>query len=131
MNRKLLVLSIVPAFALLGLTHDTQAPAQAGTVPAPSQQGLILNIDPVTGAIIDQPAPGSTKLVLPAEMAAHMSTTDDGLVELPNPSGGKGMYVHLQGRYQNAIVATVNADGTLSMPCAQGLNTAANTASHK
>ena len=131
MNRKLLVLSIVPAFALLGMSHDTQAPAQASTLSVPSQQGLILNIDPVTGAIIDHPAAGTTKLAVPAELAAHMSTSDDGLLEQPNPSGGKGMYVNLQGRYQNAIVATVDANGKLSTPCAQGLNTAANTASHK
>ena len=131
MNRKLLVLSILPAFALLGMTHDTQAPAKASTRVAPSQQGLVLNIDPVTGAIIDQPAPGATKLALPAELASHMSTSDDGLIEQPNPSGGKGSYVNLQGRYQNAIVATVDANGKLSTPCAQGLNTAANTARHK
>ena len=131
MNRKLLVLSIVPAFALLGMTHDTQAPAQAGTLSVPSQQGLVLNIDPVTGAIIDQPTPGATKLAGPAGLAGHMSTSDDGLLEEPNPSGGKGRYVNLQGRYQNAIVATVDANGKLSTPCVQGLNTAANTASHK
>ena len=131
MNRKLLVLSIVPAFALLGLTHDTQAPAQAGTVPAQSRQGLVLNIDPVTGAIIDHPAAGTAKLAVPAELANHMSTSDDGLIEVPNPSGGKGMYSHLQGRFQSAMVGSVTADGKLSTPCAQGLNTAANTASHK
>ena len=130
MNRKLLVLSILPAFALLGMTHDTQAPAKASTA-TPFAQGLVLNIDPVTGAIIDQPAPGATKLAVPAALASHMSTSDDGLIEQPNPSGGKGLYVNLQGRYQNAIVATVDANGKLSVPCAQGLNTAANTASHK
>jgi hypothetical protein len=131
MNRKLLVLSILPAFVLLGMIHDTQAPATASATATPSAQGLILNIDPVTGAIIDHPAAGASKLALPAELASHMSTSDEGLVEQPNPSGGKGLYVNLQGRYQNAIVATVDANGKLSTPCAQGLNTAANTASHK
>lgn len=131
MNRKLMVLSILPAFALLGMTHDTQAPAQAGTIPVPSQQGLVLNIDPITGAIIDHPAPGATRLAIPAQLASQMSTSDEGLIERPNPSGGKGIYVNLQGRYQNAIVATVDANGKLSTPCAQGLNPAANPASHK
>jgi hypothetical protein len=131
MNRKLLVLSILPAFALLGMSHDAQSPAKASTAPVSSQQGLVLNIDPVTGAIIDHPAAGAIKLVVPAAQASHMSTSDDGLVELPNPSGGKGMYSNLQGRYQNAILATVDADGKLATPCFQGLNTAANTASDK
>jgi hypothetical protein len=134
MNRKLLVLSILPAIALLGIVHDTQTPATANTasvMATSSPQGLILNIDPVTGAIIDHPAAGATKLVVPAALASQLSTSDEGLVEQPNPSGRKGTYVNLQGRYQNAIVATVDANGKLSTPCAQGLNTAANTASHK
>jgi len=125
-----MVLSILPAFVLLGMIHDTQAPTQAGA-QAMAAQGLILNLDPATGAIIDHPAAGTSKLVIPSELANHLSTSDEDLVERPNPSGGKGMYVNLEGRYQNAIVATVDANGTLSSPCAQGLNTAANTASHK
>lgn len=131
MNRKLMLLSILPAIALLGSFHDTQAPAVANAgVATPSAQGLVLNIDPNTGVIIDHPAVGSSKLAIPAELANRMSTSDDGLVEKPNPSGGKGTYVNLQGRYENAMVGTV-ADGKLVTPCAQGLNTAANTASQK
>lgn len=132
MNRKLLVLSILPAIALLGIVHDTRTPATATTVMATSSsQGLILNIDPATGAIIDHPAAGATRLAVPAALASQLSTSDEGLIEQPNPSGRKGTYVNLQGRYQNAIVATVDSNGKLSTPCAQGLNTAANTASHK
>jgi hypothetical protein len=134
MNRKFFVLSILPAFALLGTVYDSQSPTTASTsrvVTPSSQAGLILNIDPNTGAIVEQPVAGATKLAVPAQLASHMSTSDDGLIDEPNPSGGKGRYVNLQGRYQNAIVATVDANGKLSSPCAQGLNTAANTASHK
>src|SRR6478609_6867061 len=98
MNRKLLVLSILPAFALLGMSHDAQSPAKASTASVSSQQGLVLNIDPVTGAIIDHPVPGATKLAVPAALANAMSTSDDGLFEVPNPSGRKGMYSNLQGR---------------------------------
>jgi hypothetical protein len=36
----------------------------------------------------------------------------------------------LQGRYQNAMVGTA-VNGKLVTPCAQGLNSAANTARHK
>lgn len=130
MNRKLLVLSILPAFALLGTIQDTQTPANANAVVAMPAQGLVLNIDPNTGLIIDHAAPGATKLAVPAELASRMSTSEEGLIEQPNPSGHKGVYVNLQGRYENAMVGTA-ANGTLVTPCAQGLNTAANTASHK
>jgi len=131
MNRKLLLLSILPAFLLLGTIHDTQSPALAGgTVATPSAQGLILNIDPNTGAILDHPSTNATRLAIPAELASRLSTTDQGLLEQPNPSGGKGVYVNLQGRYENAMVGTA-VDGKLATPCAPGLNTAANTASQK
>ncbi len=131
MNRKLVLLSILPAIALLGSFHDTQSPAVANAVvTTPSAQGLVLNIDPNTGAIIDHPAAGTTRLAIPADLASRLSTTDEGLLEQPNPSGGKGVYVNLQGRYENAMVGT-NVDGKLATPCAQGLNTAANTASQK
>jgi len=39
-------------------------------------------------------------------------------------------YGNLQGRFENAMVGTA-VDGKLATPCAQGLNTAANTASQK
>ena len=132
MNRKLRVLSVVAAFVLLGFSYDSRTPATtASSVDTPSTSGLILNIDPATGAIIDAPAPGATKLDVPAQLAERWSTSDEGLVEKPNPSGGKGMYVNLQGRFENGMVATVDANGDLQSPCAQGLNTVANTASDK
>jgi hypothetical protein len=134
MNRKFFVLSILPAFALLGTVYDSQTPTTASTsrvVALSSQAGLILNIDPTTGAIVEKPVVGATKLAVPTELASHMTTSDEGLIERPNPSGGKGVYVNLEGRYQNAMVGSV-ANGKLSTPCTQGPNTAANTAaSHK
>lgn len=131
MSRKLMLLSILPAIALLGMVHDTQVPANANAVAAtPSAQGLVLNIDPNTGVILDHPAANATRLAVPAELASRLSTTDEGLIQQPNPSGGKGVYVNLQGRYENAMVGTA-VDGKLATPCAQGLNTAANTANHK
>jgi hypothetical protein len=129
MNRKLTVLSILSASVLLGLVYDTQAPTTIASSPsvvaASPQVGLVLNIDPTTGAIVENAVPGATKLALPADLASRLSTSDAGLVEKPNPSGGKGQYVNLQGRYQNAMVGTVDANGKLVAPCAQGLNTAA------
>jgi hypothetical protein len=130
MHRKLLVLSIIAAFVLLGFAYDAQgpsAPEQSSVAPAGSA-GMILNIDPVTGAIVDEAAPSASKLAVPASLAERWSTSDEGLVVQPNPSGGKGVYINLQGRFENGMVATVDASGKLTAPCAQGLNTAANTA---
>ena len=130
MNRKLRVLSILTALVLLGFTYDarnneTTAPVQSTITPSRSA-GLVLNIDPVTGAIVEEPVSGATKLSIPASLAERWSTSDQGLIEQPNPSGGKGVYVSLQGRFENGMVGTIDANGALQTPCAQGLNIDAN-----
>ena len=90
MNRKLRVLSIVAAFVLVGFSDDSRTPATtASSLDTPSPSGLILNIDPATGAIIEAPAPGATKLDIPAHLAERWSTSDEGLVEKPNPSAAR------------------------------------------
>ena len=135
MHRKLRVLSILTAFVVLAFAYDAQEPtttAATRPVVAPSQQvGLVLNIDPATGAIVDEPVPGAEKLSVPTSLATRWSTSDEGLVEQPNPSGGKGVYVNLQGRYENAMVGTIDADGNLVAPCAQGLNTTADQSAER
>ncbi|HET6349350.1 MAG TPA: hypothetical protein VFH88_09745 [Candidatus Krumholzibacteria bacterium] len=127
MNRKLWALSIVMACALVGLTFQADAPHTTASSPlvTPSPAGMTVNIDPTTGAIVPEAVPGGTKLEIPAQLANSWSTNDDGLVEEPNPSGHKGVYVNLQGRYASGMVGTVTTDGALATPCAQGLNTAA------
>lgn len=127
MHRKLMMLSIPTAFVLLGVVNDAQTPAPAQSAAPSGSVGMIINIDPATGAIVEQAAPSTTKLAVPAEMAQRWSTSDEGLVEEPNPSGNEGVYVNLQGRFQNGMIATVDANGTLRTPCAQGLNAAAGT----
>jgi hypothetical protein len=136
MNRKLLVLSILTAFALLGIAYEAQSPTTAASTQpavAPSHQvGLIINVDPETGVIIEEPAPGASKIGVPAELANAWSTSDEGLVEVPNTSGKGGMIAHLQGRFEAGMVATVDANGKLVAPCAQGLtHTADHSASQK
>jgi hypothetical protein len=130
MHRKLLVLSITALCVLPGFAHDTREAATTApaTAAISSPAGMIVHIDPTTGAILDHPATGATKLDVPAELAERWSTSSEGLIEQPNPSGGKGMYMNLQGRFENGTVATITTDGKLSVPCAQGLNTAANLA---
>lgn len=129
MNRKLLVLSILAACTLLGIAFEAQGPATtAATQPAaaPSHQvGLILNIDPATGAIVEEPVPGAARLELSPELATAFSTSDEGIVEQPNPSGRPGMYANLEGRFQAGQVATIDANGNAVAPCAQGLTHAA------
>lgn len=131
MNRKLRLLSMLAAFALLGMTFDARTPAPTAQPVTPQPAGLTLHIDPATGAIIDAPASGATRLDIPASLSQSWSTSDEGLIEQPNPAGGKGVYVNLQGRFENGTVATIDANGTLNAPCAQGLSHSAVAAEEK
>lgn len=131
MSRKLRALSMLAAFALLGMTFDARTPAPTAQPVASQPSGLVLHIDPVTGAILDTPVAGASKLEIPASLSHRWSTSDAGLIEQPNPSGGKGVYVNLQGRFESGAVATVNANGTLNAPCAQGLSQTAAAAGQK
>ena len=82
-------------------TNVAQPPADAA--------GMTVYIDPQTGAILRQPAPGSVPLRLsPLEQNA-VSTSHRGLVEVPVPGGGYKL--DHQGRFQTPLIATVGADG--------------------
>jgi hypothetical protein len=122
---------MLAAFALLGMTVDARTPATTAQPVTPQPAGLMLHIDPATGAIIDAPIAGASKLEIPASLSQSWSTSDAGLIEQPNPSGGKGVYVNLQGRFENGSVATIDADGALNAPCAQGLSHSAAAAEKK
>jgi len=73
--------------------------------------GLVVYIDPVTGAILGQPAPGATPLPLSPEVSEALSTSSAGLVSVPLPGGG--FMIDLQGRFQSPMMATIDAYGVV------------------
>jgi hypothetical protein len=110
-----------PAFAA-----DSQpivlAQAQSGSgvsapqpPPAAGNAGMRVHIDPKTGAILRQPAPGSVPLTLTPMDQNAMSTSHEGLVEVPNPVPGGGVKLDLQGRFQSPLIATIGPDGKVTV----------------
>ncbi len=89
-----------------GLALATQAATAQQTAP-----GMTIYIDPRTGAILSQPAPGTQPLTLSPSDQAAMSTSHDGLVETPSSEPGGGVKLDLQGRYQSSLSAYVGPDG--------------------
>jgi hypothetical protein len=82
--------------------------AQAQTGPS---SGMIVYIDPQTGAILPAPAPGTLPLQFsPAELNAAR-TDHEGLVEAPSSGPAGGVSLNLQGRFQNPLVGTIDANG--------------------
>jgi hypothetical protein len=98
---------VTPVTTALAEPSDT-----AGAVTTSGAAGQWIHIDPQTGARTARP---------PADAAAAMagnpafSTSSQGLVEEPAPGGG--VTVNLQGRFRSAVVATVGADGKVSVDC--------------
>jgi hypothetical protein len=77
--------------------------------------GMIVYIDPSTGAVLSAPAPGAQPLRLtPAERNA-LSTSHAGLVQVPSSVPGGGVKLDLQGRFQSPFIAVVGADGTATV----------------
>jgi hypothetical protein len=74
--------------------------------------GMVVYIDPVTGAILREPAPGSTALPLSQEVSEALSTSSAGLVQVQLPGGG--VMIDLQGRFQSPMIATIDANGAVS-----------------
>ena len=87
-------------------SEENQPAAVPGGTP-----GMVIYIDPQTGAILKEAAPGSVPLQLSPQLANSLSTSHQGLVETPSPVAGGGVKVDLQGRFQNPLIVTIDADG--------------------
>jgi hypothetical protein len=90
----------------LGSGKDPQ-----GATPAPA--GMTIHVDPQTGAILDAPAPGSVPMQLSPALQNALSTSHQGLQEVPSPVMGGGVMIDLQGRFLSPLIGTIDADGNL------------------
>jgi len=91
--------------------------AESAVVAGPSvvaEGGMRVIVDPETGEIVaEQPRQETDALSAPLANALNRSTEGLQVFELAN--GGRGM--HLEGRFQHALVARVKTDGSLEIVC--------------
>ena len=92
-----------------------QPPAEQPAAVPGGAAGMMIYIDPQTGAILKEPAPGTVPLQLTPDLQKALSTSHQGLVEVPSPVPGGGVTVDLQGRFQSPLFDTIYADGKLKM----------------
>ena len=120
--RRKLPLIIVPLAVLLAVSHVSQdetpvagtvAIAAAGGSPV-SSAGMRLYVDPDTGEFVETPSEASAVETAQDEMG-QFSTSTAGLFEEEAPGGG--IMVNLQGRFQQAYIATIDESGNLSAGC--------------
>ncbi len=75
--------------------------------------------DPVTGKFTSSPE--RTQLLdSPDPLQNSLSTSFEGLEEIPSPVANGGMMVRLNGRFQNISTAVKDEDGKLSTTCESG-----------
>jgi hypothetical protein len=84
------------------------------TVPG-GGSGVMIYVDPKTGQLLKEPAPGTAPLAVSPALDNARSTSHQGLVEVPSPVPGGGVEVDLQGRFQSPLIGTIDADGKLRM----------------
>jgi hypothetical protein len=111
-------LAAVAVWVVLGVSPDTgeRTASPAGESPAVSAAGYVVHIDPVTGRLASTPQ-GAAPAMFDEEMLNRLSTSSEGLVVQPSPVPGGGVMVDLQGRFQNAFVATVDDSGRVDATC--------------
>ena len=124
------VLTALPAFAEQGPTpasEDARAmrvpppPAEKSAVNPAAASGMIVHIDPRTGAIIKTPAPAAVPLQLSPQMLNALSTSHQGLVQERSSLPAGGVKVDLQGRFHSPLVATIDSNGKMTMQHLQPL----------
>jgi hypothetical protein len=92
-----------------------QQPAGESAAVPSGAAGMMIHIDPQTGAVLREPAPGTVPLQLTPALQNAFSTSHQGLVEVPSSVPGGGVKLHLQGRFQSPLIATIDANGKLKM----------------
>jgi len=98
----------------------------ATTALPPSPPGLKALLDPATGKFTDpqhrpvSAAPSASATSAASSAAgspANLATSHEGLVAVRGTSRAGGVRVDLKGRFQSAVVATVDPDGKVTTAC--------------
>jgi len=92
-----------------------QPPAEKPAAVPGGASGMRIYSDPRTGAILQEPAPGTVPLQLTPQLQNAFSTSHQGLVEVPSSVPGGGVQVDLQGRFQSPLFTTIDANGKVKI----------------
>jgi len=93
---------------------DATAAEAIATEPPVAASGLVVFIDPETGGKTSTPTE-EQRAAMATALAASLDRSQDGLYDIVMPNGA--VVRDLQGRFQNAVVVRVGADGRLIYDC--------------
>lgn len=110
-----LLASLCFSLHIIGGEEPTKTEKKESTKPAITASSEVY-LNPVTGEPMS-PTPGMIKY----NVKNARSTSSEGLVITQSKSKAGGMEMHLQGRFQGGITATIDADGKAVARCAHGV----------
>ena len=103
------------AFVLLAASVlVAESPREEPASETPPAPGLRAYVDPATGELTSAPSPWQVE-ALSKSLAQALRRSGEGLEPFALSGGGRG--VHLRGRFQNALVVHLDADGGLDFLC--------------
>lgn len=117
MKRKTVFVVVTAAGAIATVLALSAGRVEAPTQPAQpalhttAQSGYVANLNPTTGKVSTQPTTTTSAL------QQGLSTSSQGLTEVPSPVAGGGTMVELNGRFRNIVSATIDGSGALKTQC--------------
>jgi hypothetical protein len=113
--------AVAPCLQAEELAEDLKLAQPSATAPppaagvsvsaSPGASGFRVHIDPQTGRLLREPAPGSAPLQLSPREQNALSTSHQGLTEVTSTVPGGGVKIDLQGRFRSPLIATIDAKG--------------------
>lgn len=90
-------------------TAEAAKPSASASKGAP---GIVVHIDPTTGEFLPEPPADG---VTPPQAADAAKAPAPQFHEVPSPIPGGGVMIDLQGQFQTPLVATIDADGKVTV----------------
>lgn len=87
-------------------------PVEPAAVASEKAAGIVVHIDPTTGEFLPEP-PATGVAQPPATEAAKAPFPE--LYEVASPTPGGGVMIDLKGRFRTPLVATIDAEGKVTL----------------
>ena len=93
-------------------------PVEPAAVASEKAAGIVVHIDPTTGEFL--PEPPATDVAQPPAAAAAKAPLPE-LYEVASPTPGGGVMIDLKGQFRTPLVATMDADGKVTLKHESGV----------